>query len=103
MAEQGYSARVLTIFSVPKPFVGLIGEIQRRAVAGWTALECVQVLLLGDEDGTAQAAAEAGADHLPDLARTERGTPRLDAAFAAADGAARHPLRCFVNADVVLY
>jgi hypothetical protein len=95
---------VLTIFSVPKPFEGRIGEIQRRALSSWSALDDgVQVLLIGDEAGTAEAAREAGAEHLPDLARTEHGTPRLDSAFAAADAAARHPLRCFVNADVVLF
>jgi hypothetical protein len=97
-------APVLTIFSVPKPFLGAIGEIQLRALASWTALgEDVQVLLLGDEEGAGDAAREAGAEHLPDLARTDRGTPRLDAAFGAADRAARHGLRCFVNADVILF
>src|SRR5690242_14509803 len=74
----GYAARVLTIFSVPKPFEGRIGEIQRRAVESWTRLgDGVQVLLLGDEAGTDEAARDAGAEHLPDLARTEHGTPRL--------------------------
>jgi hypothetical protein len=95
---------VLTIFSVPKPFHGAIGEIQRRALASWTALgDDVQVLLLGDEEGIGKAAREARAEHVPDLARTDRGTPRLDAALAAADRTARHPLRCFINADVILF
>jgi hypothetical protein len=95
---------MLTIFSVPKPFYGAIGEIQRRALASWTALgDDVQVLLLGDEEGVRDAARDAGAEHLPDLACTDHGTPRLDAAFAAADRAARHRLRCFVNADVILF
>jgi len=95
---------VLTVFSVPKPFVGRIGEIQRRALASWVELAPdVQVLVLGDEDGVDEAAREAGAEYLSDLARTERGTPRLDAAFAAADAVARNSLRCFVNADIVLF
>jgi hypothetical protein len=94
---------MLTIASVPKPFLGAIGEIQRRAVASWTALDGVQVVLLGDEEGVAEAARDAGAVHVPDLARTDHGTPRLDSAFAAADRVARHPLRCFVNADVILF
>ena len=95
---------VLTVFSVPKPFEGRIGDIQRRAVASWTALAPdVQVLLLGDEAGTAVAAREAGAEHIRELARTEHGTPRLDSAFTAAARAARHRLRCFVNADIVLF
>jgi hypothetical protein len=95
---------VLTVFSVPKPFDGRIGDIQRRALASWAALAPdVQVLLLGDEPGAADAARETGAEHVAELARTEHGTPRLDSAFAAADRVARHPLRCFVNADVVLF
>jgi hypothetical protein len=95
---------VLTIFSVPKPFDGAIGEIQRRSLASWKALgDDVQVVLLGDEEGVGEAARDAGADYVADLARTDRGTPRLDAAFAAADSAARHRLRCFVNADVILF
>ncbi|HST24909.1 MAG TPA: hypothetical protein VLJ76_02875 [Gaiellaceae bacterium] len=95
---------MLTIFSVPKPFRGRIGDIQRRALTSWAALgDSVQVLVLGDEEGAAEAAREAGAEHLPDLARTEHGTPRLDSAFAAAAAAARNPLLCFVNADVVLF
>jgi hypothetical protein len=95
---------VLTLFTVPKPFEGRIGEIQRRAIASWRALgRDTQVLLLGDEPGTAEAAAETGAEHVGELAGTEHGTPRLDSAFAAAERAARHGLRCFVNADVILF
>src|SRR4029077_17322564 len=58
---------------------------------------------LGDEEGAGEAAREAGAEQLADLARTDRGTPPLDSAFAAGDRAARPPLRCFVNADVILF
>jgi hypothetical protein len=88
---------VLTLFSVPKPFEGDIGALQRRAVESWRALD-VQVLLLGD---VADAARELNVEHLPGLEVTAHGTPRLDSAFALADEAARFPLRCFVNADVV--
>ena len=95
---------MLTIFSVPKPFAGPIGEIQRRALNSWIVLgDDVEVILLGDEKGIAEEAARAGAEHVADLERTSHGTPRLDSAFAAADRIARHPLRCFVNADVILF
>ena len=92
---------MLTLFSVPKPFVGHVGEIQRRAVESWRSLG-VQVLLLGDEEGVAAAAHELGVEHDGALERTERGTPRLDSAFALAECAAREPRRCYVNADIVL-
>jgi hypothetical protein len=94
---------VLTLFAVPKPFLGEIAPIQRTAVASWIALgEDVQVVLVGDEPGTARAAADLGAEHVPDIARNEHGTPLLDDAFERVDRVARHRWRCLVNADVVL-
>jgi hypothetical protein len=94
---------MLTLFAVPKPFRGRIGELQRNGLASWTALgDGVQVVLLGDEEGVAGEAARAGAGHVPDLARTAHGTPRLDDALARVDAVAAHPLRAFVNADVIL-
>ena len=93
---------MITLFSIPKAFEGPIGTIQQNALASWTALEGVQVILLGDEAGTAEAAAGAGARHVAGLARSELGTPRLDDAFARVEALAEHPLRCFVNGDIVL-
>jgi hypothetical protein len=93
---------VLTIFSVPKPFAGEVGALQRTAIASWVALDPdVQVVLLGDEEGAAEAAAELGADYVPSVLRSPLGTPRVDDAFARVDTVARHRLRCFANADVV--
>jgi hypothetical protein len=93
---------VLTLFSIPKPFEGDIAELQGNALSSWAALgPSVQVVLVGDEPGVAEAAAAVGADHVEHVARSDRGTPRLDDAFRGVDTVARHPLRCFVNADVV--
>jgi hypothetical protein len=89
---------VLTLFSVPKPFEGEMDALQRRSVESWRALG-VQVLLLGD---VAHAARELEVEHVPGLELTAHGTPRLDSALSLADEAARFPLRCFVNADVIL-
>jgi hypothetical protein len=88
---------VLTLFAVPKPFEGEMGALQRRSVESWRALG-VQVVLLGDVADTAR---ELGVEHADGLELTSHGTPRLDSAFALADGVARFPLRCFVNSDVV--
>jgi hypothetical protein len=89
---------VLTLFSVPKPFEGELDTLQRRSVESWRSLD-VEVLLLGD---VAEAARELGVEHESGLELTAHGTPRLDSAFALADAAAHFPLRCFVNADVIL-
>ena len=94
---------VLTIFTVPKPFRGHIGDIQRNSIASWIALgEDVQVVLIGDEEGVEQAARGAGVEHVGGLAHNDRGTPRLDSAFERAATVAEWPLWCYVNADVLL-
>jgi hypothetical protein len=94
---------VITLFSIPKPFAGPIDAIQTNAVCSWGALgPDVQVVLLGDEAGVAEAAAAAGVEHVRDIDRNEFGTPRLDDAFARIDEIARNELRCFVNGDIIL-
>jgi hypothetical protein len=93
---------VLTLFSIPKAFAGHVGEIQRNALRSWCALPDVQVVLVGDEEGVRAAAGEAGVEHVGGVLTNERGTPRLDDAFARIEGIAQQPLRCFVNGDIVL-
>ena len=76
---------MLTIFGIPKPFEGHFGVIQRNAIQSWTRLSprC-QVLLFGDETGTAEMAAEVGAQHIPKVERNEFGTPLLQDLFRQA-------------------
>ncbi len=94
---------MLTIFTVPKPFRGHIGVIQRNALGSWARLEPrAQILVCGEEEGAREAAAEAGAEFVPEVARNEFGTPLLSHVFALAAERAREPLLCYVNADIVL-
>jgi hypothetical protein len=93
---------MLTLFSIPKPFVGHIGVIQRNALCSWMHLgEGVQVILLGDDASIAKAAREAGVEHAPDIRRTEYGTPLINSAFFTAARMARNPLLCYVNGDIM--
>jgi hypothetical protein len=95
---------MFTIFSVPKPFRRSLDVIQRNAIRSWRAAHPeAQLILFGDEDGTAALAAEVEGEHQPQIARTPFGAPRLDDVFARANAAASFPLRCFVNSDVVLF
>jgi hypothetical protein len=94
---------VITFFTIPKPFEGHIGTIQRNALASWTKVEpAARVLVLGDESGAADAAAAIDADYVPELPRNEYGTPLLDGAFRIAAERRRNELLCFVNADVLI-
>ena len=94
---------MLTLFAIPKAFEGHAGVIQRNALASWAALGTeVQIVLLGDDPGVAEAAREVGAGHISAITRSDLGTPRLDDALVRVEEVARYPLRCFLNADVVL-
>jgi len=93
---------VLTVFSIPKAFVGHIGVIQRNALGSWIRLgEGVQVILFGGDEGVAEAAREVGAEHVAEIDRNEYGTPLLNSAFSAAAWMARNPLLCYVNGDMM--
>lgn len=94
---------LITVFSIPKPFVGHIGVIQRNALQSWARLAPdVEVRLYGDDDGVAAAAAEFGVEHEPDVAKNDFGTPLVSAVFEHATATSATPMVCFVNADVML-
>jgi hypothetical protein len=94
---------MITIFSIPKPFLGHIGVIQRNALGSWAMLrpKC-EIILLGDDAGVAEAASEFGALHIPRINKNEFGTPLLDSAFSLARKAAAHEIIAYVNADIIL-
>jgi len=94
---------MLTLFSIPKPFRGLIGVIQRNAIESWRRLQGCEVLLLGNEEGVEGVARECGARWVPNVTLNDLGTPLLDSAFRAARDNATHPLLCYVNADIILF
>src|SRR2546428_763993 len=93
---------MLTIFSIPKPFRGHIGTIQRNAIQSWLQLSprC-EVILCGNDPGVAEAAAEYGVKHLPHIARKEYGTPFLNSAFEHVQQVATERLIAYVNADII--
>jgi hypothetical protein len=94
---------VLTLFTVPKPFRGHIAIIQRNAIRSWTLLRpACGIILFGDDEGTAEVAAEFGLRHVPDVARNEYGTPLVSDLFEQAQRLATHDLLCYVNADIIL-
>jgi len=94
---------MLTVFAIPKPFRGRDATIQRNAIESWKRLHTAcEVVLCGDDEGVGDVAAELELVHIPDLGRTEYGTPLVSDAFAAVARRAAHPLLCYANADMLL-
>lgn len=95
---------ILTIFSAPKPFTNPhIAIIQRNAIRSWAELGPeVEVILVGEEAGLAEAAAELGVRHLPDVERNTEGTPLVSSIFDLARQNSSSPLLAYVNADILL-
>lgn len=94
---------MITFFTAPKAMTGDAARLQRNAIGSWRFVgDDAQVVLVGDDPGVAEAAAELGVQHVAGVAPNEYGTPRLDAVFEAARSVARHRLLCFANADIVL-
>lgn len=95
---------LITLFSAPKPFTDpRIAVIQRNAIASWTQLPDVKIVLLGEEPGLAETAAEWGLMHFRQIPRSPSGAPLMDAMFRIAREASPTPLYAIVNADIILF
>ncbi len=94
---------MLTVFTIPKAFIGHAGVIQRNAIRSWTRLDPrPEILLMGNEEGTAQVAQELGVRHIPEITTNEHGTPLMSDLFRRARANATEGLLCYVNADILL-
>jgi hypothetical protein len=94
---------MLTVFTIPKAFKGPIRTIQFNAIESWLRLKppC-EVLLFGNEEGTAEAASQLGARHIPEIECSEYGTPLVSSAFHLAQKLSNSDLFCYANADMIL-
>ena len=94
---------LITLFSAPKPFTNPhIALIQRNAIKSWALLPDVEVILLGEETGLAEAARELGVKHLPNVARNASGTPLISSMFQLVRENSSSDLLCIINADMIL-
>ena len=94
---------MLTMFSIPKPFHGHIKVIQTNAIRSWTLLHPrPEIILVGDDEGTAEVAKELGLRHVPEVECNEYGTPLVNSVFYKGQATASYPLVCYINADIIL-
>jgi hypothetical protein len=95
--------KMLTFFTTAKPFVGHIGAIQRNALKSWMLVHPdAEVILFGDDEGSAEVAKELRIRHEPHTEKNEAGSNRMDYMFARAQAIARHNALCYSNCDIIL-
>jgi hypothetical protein len=95
----------LAIFTAPKPFTDPhINIIQRNAIRSWVEMGPeVEVFVIGEEAGLAEAARELGVVHLKEVQRNEHNTPLVSSMFDIARANSAAPLLACVNADMLLF
>jgi hypothetical protein len=95
----------LTLFTAPKPFSDpLIATIQRNALCAWMQLgEDIEIILVGDEPGMAEIAAELGLRHLPQVDCNAEGTPLVCSIFERTRQSTDSPLLAYLNTDMLIF
>ncbi len=92
----------VTLLSTAKAFTGIFEVIQTNAITSWTLLEPrPDVILFGDDPGTAELCRALVIRHVPDVATTEQGTPLLSDMFLRGQELATTPMVCWSNADII--
>lgn len=95
---------MITIFTIPKPFVGQVGVIQRNAIKSWLQLKpSCEIILFGDDTGVAEAAQELSVKHVPSMEKNEFGTPLLSSAFNIVEKIAKNNILMYVNTDIIVF
>lgn len=92
-----------TIFTTPKEFKGHFGIIQYNAIKSWTLLEeKPDIIIIGDEYGMKEIANELNLIHIPEVKRSEYGTPIIADIFEKGQKYSRTNVCMYVNSDVII-
>lgn len=94
---------MLTIFSTPKPFVGLNEISQWNAINSWKDLGAgYEIILLGNDKGVSNIAKELDLIHLPNINTNNLNTPLLDSVFEKAQFNSSYEYMMYINADIII-
>jgi hypothetical protein len=95
----------LTIFTAPKPFSNPhIATIQRNAITSWVQLgRDVEIILLGNDHGIKETAAELGVHHIAEVKINAQGTPLIGSMFDLARKAYPSQNYMIINTDIIVF
>ncbi|NJD53199.1 MAG: hypothetical protein FIB07_10065 [Candidatus Methanoperedens sp.] len=94
---------MITIVTTPRPFTGHYEIIQRNAIRSWLALspKC-EIILIGNDEGTADIASEFGIKHVPDVACSESGLPLMNSFLEIAQNTGASDIIVWLSSDIIL-
>ena len=95
---------MFTICTIVKGFASSeFNRIQRNAIRSWLQLKPTpEVILFGDDEpGAVEAATDLGVPIYP-IERSGQGTPLIKSCFDQGESLARHDIRCYINADIII-
>ena len=93
---------MLTIFSIPEPFTEKISRSRKNAINSWQRIQpACEIILFGGDQKVAEFVRTSGIRHVPDVARTDYGTPLLSDVFAQAQQLATGSTLMFSNCDML--
>lgn len=93
----------ISLFTTAKPFRNRARVHQTNALKSWTKLPGDwELILIGDDEGVAEFAAENGFVHFPEVATSSTGAPLVSDLFRIAKETAKHPVIAYANADIIL-
>ncbi len=95
---------LVTIFTAPKPFRDAhIDLVQRNAIRSWKAIgKDVEIVVIGGDEGIANAVSDLKVRHLPMVRTNQEGTPLISSIFELGRSVNESPLLTYVNADILL-
>ncbi|MDP3991304.1 MAG: hypothetical protein Q8P66_00085 [Candidatus Colwellbacteria bacterium] len=94
---------MVTFFTIPKPFEGVIGTAQKNSIKSWlTVHPGSEVIVFGNEKGAVETTNELGFRHVKEIRRNKFGTPLVSEAFQIARNIAKHDHLVFMNTDIIL-
>lgn len=95
---------MITIFTIPKPFLGCNRVIQRNAIQSWQqSVDNCEIILFGDDDGVKETAEEFGLKWMGNVEKTDFGTPLLNSVFEIAQEKSKYNTLSYVNADIIFF
>ena len=94
---------MLTLFTTAKAFRGHLSIIQNNALRSWRLLAPdVEIILFGNDEGSAEFAQSAGVRHEPQIAVNGSGAPLLNDMFERVQRLAHYETVSYCNADIIL-